>query len=119
MFAIANQPRRSGFAITSNSAIFAFSIAPPVAFAIGTGRAEGLLGQRLSQLRDKLAQAPDIDSAIVTSAASWPGVNLGRGMRAWKRTVAAGLRSRSLRNPKHGTVTHPKIIIESPVLAGS
>jgi len=62
--------------------------APPVAFAIGTGRTEGLLGRRLGELREQLAQAPDIDSAIHIAAFSWPGLDLRRGMRAWKRAVA-------------------------------
>jgi hypothetical protein len=41
--------------------------APPVAFAIGTGRAEGLLGRRLSELRSELCAAGGIGAAVAAS----------------------------------------------------
>ena len=62
--------------------------APPVAFAIGTGRAEGLLGRRLVGLRSELSAAADIDAATDIAASSWPGLDLRRGIRAWRRAAA-------------------------------
>jgi DNA helicase-2/ATP-dependent DNA helicase PcrA len=62
--------------------------APPLAFTIGIGHADGLLGRRLGELRDGLAQAPNIETAAPIAGASWPTLALGRGNRPWWRAVA-------------------------------
>ena len=62
--------------------------APPVAIAIGTGSAEGLLRRRLDELRDELSQGLDIDTAAHIAGASWPALGLNRGNRPWRRAVA-------------------------------
>lgn len=62
--------------------------APPLAVTIGTGRADGLLGRRLDELRDRLSQAPDIETTTRIAGASWPALGLGRGNRPWWRAVA-------------------------------
>jgi DNA helicase-2/ATP-dependent DNA helicase PcrA len=59
-----------------------------MAFAIGTGRAEGLLGRRLAELRSGLSRAPDIDTAANVAATSWPRLDLHRGTREWRRAAA-------------------------------
>lgn len=62
--------------------------APAVAIAIGTGRAVGLLGKRLGELREQLSQAPDIETAARIAGDSWPALGLSRGNRPWRRAVA-------------------------------
>lgn len=62
--------------------------APPIAFAIGTGRAEGLLGRRLDELRSELSNTSDIGAAVGIAASSWPSLDLRRGLRAWRRAAA-------------------------------
>jgi DNA helicase-2/ATP-dependent DNA helicase PcrA len=62
--------------------------APPLAFAIGTGRAEGLLGRRLADLRAELSAAADVDAAVGITATSWAGLDLRRGIRAWRQASA-------------------------------
>jgi len=62
--------------------------APPLAFAIGTGCAEGLLGRRLVDLRAELSAATDLDAAVGIATSCWAGLDLRRGTRAWRRASA-------------------------------